>query len=629
MVENRTPVHERRTNNWGIDLNYEDAFGKWHETPPETIGAILAARGAKERELAPLPDNSVIVAHVGEQRKLPANATIVLETGETVSAMSRLSADLPAGYHQLQFEGSDRPIRLIVTPSQCWLPKDLRTWGWALQLYSARARDSWGIGDFADLERLAEWSSSSLGAGVLLVNPLSAATPVLPQQASPYFPSSRRFLNPLWIHVHWVPGATAGRIPQLEGLARAGRELNSERFIQRDKIFNLKMQALELLWREFPGDAAFDRFRREGGSDLNTFATFCALAERHRSGWHEWPAAYRHPDDGAVAEFAKQNGDRIRFHQWLQWLLDTQLARSSRHLALMRDLPIGVDPDGADAWAWQDVLAKGIAVGSPPDEFNTQGQNWGLPPFIPHKLRAARYEPFIQTIRSAFRHGGGIRIDHVMGLFRLFWIPQGLPSVEGTYVRYDADDLLGILALESQRAHAYVVGEDLGTVEEGMREELAGRRILSYRLLWFEKDDPERYPKEALAAVTTHDLPTVTGLWTGVDLAKQQELDLNPNAESTERIRDRLISMAALEPDASKTEVVASAYRLLAKAPSRILAACFDDAALAEERPNMPATTSGQNPNWSLALPRPIEELMSAELPARIAAELRREEKPI
>jgi 4-alpha-glucanotransferase len=629
MIENRIPVHERRTNSWGIDLNYEDAFGKRHETTSETIGAILAAMGAKERDLAPPLDNSVIVAQAGEQRKLPANATIVLETGETVSAMSRLPADLPAGYHQLQFEGSDQAIRLIVTPRQCWLPKDLRTWGWALQLYSARSRDSWGIGDFADLDRLAEWSASSLGAGVLLVNPLSAATPVLPQQASPYFPSSRRFLNPLWIHVHWVPGATAERIPRLEELARAGRDLNSDRFIQRDAIFKLKMQALELLWREFPGDEAFDNFSKDRGSDLNTFAIFCALAERYQSGWHGWPAAYRHPDRGAVAEFTSENGDRIRFHQWLQWLLDTQLARSSRHLALMRDLPIGVDSDGADAWAWQDVLAKGIAVGSPPDEFNTQGQNWGLPPFIPHKLRAAGYEPFIQTIRSAFRHGGGIRIDHVMGLFRLFWIPEGIRSVEGTYVRYNADNLLGIVALESQRAHAYVVGEDLGTVEKGMREKLAEHRILSYRLLWFENDGPERYPKEALAAVTTHDLPTVTGLWTGADLTKQHELGLKPNDAGTSEIKKRLTSMAELRPNASPAEVVTGAYRLLAKAPSRILTACFDDAALAEERPNMPATKSDQNPNWSLALPCPIEELMNTELPARIAAELRREEEPV
>lgn len=609
---------------WGIDLNYKDAFGKQHETPSETIEAIFAAMDVRSNEPGPATEDSVIVARVGEQRKLPANATIVLETGETVSAVSRLPPELPAGYHQLQFDGSDKPIRLIVTPGQCWLPHDLRTWGWAVQLYSARSRDSWGMGDLADLDRLAKWSASELGAGMMLVNPLSAGTPIQPPQASPYFPTSRRFLDPLWIHVRWVPGATDGKARRLDELAQAARELNSDRLIQRDKIFELKMQALDLLWRAFPGDEAFDRFCKESGSDLNTFAIFCALAEKHQSGWHSWPAAYRHPGNAAVAEFAKANRDRVRFYQWLQWLLDVQLERASRRLAVVRDLPIGVDPDGADAWAWQDVLAKGVAVGSPPDEFNTQGQNWGLPPFVPHKLRAAGYEPFIQTIRSAFRHGGGIRIDHVMGLFRLFWIPDGAPSKDGTYVRYNADELLGIVALESQRATAYVVGEDLGTVEDGTRAKLAEHCILSYRLLWFEKDAPEQYPHEALAAVTTHDLPTITGLWTGADLAKQRELNLKPNEKSTEEIRDRLISMANLKPDAAPSDVVAGAYGLLSKAPCRILTACLDDAALVQERPNIPATMSDQNPNWSLALPQPIEDLMNMELPRHIAAALRR-----
>ena len=219
-----------------------------------------------------------------------------------------------------------------------------------------------------------------------------------------------------------------------------------------------------------------------------------------------------------MTRYAAEHVRRVQFFKWIQWLLDVQLARASGHLALMQDLPIGVDPDGADAWAWQDWLATGVAVGAPPDEFNTQGQNWGLPPFIPHKLRKAGYEPFVQTIRAAFRHGGGLRIDHVMGMFRLFWIPEGQPAVNGAYVRYNADEMLAIVALESERAESYVVGEDLGTVEEGVREKLADHGILSYRLLWFEKERPTEYPKEALVAVTTHDLPTVAGLWTGEDL---------------------------------------------------------------------------------------------------------------
>jgi 4-alpha-glucanotransferase len=243
---------------------------------------------------------------------------------------------------------------------------------------------------------------------------------------------------------------------------------------------------------------------------------------------------------------------------------------------------------------------------------------------VPHKLRAAGYQPFIQTIRAAFRHGGGLRIDHVMGLFRLFWIPKGMPPAQGAYVRYDADDLLAIVALESERARAYVVGEDLGTVEQEARDKLAQHRILSYRLLWFERDDPAQYPREALAAVTTHDLPTIAGLWTGSDLARQHELKLNPNEESTAEIHTRLTSMAGARSEAAVAEVIEAAYRLLARAPSRILTAALDDAAEVEERPNLPATTEEQNPNWSIALPIPIEKLMDSELPRRIASALAR-----
>lgn len=629
MIDTGTPVENtRRTNGWGIDLNYEDALGEWRETPESTIAAILRAMGADPSALAPPEDDSIIIARQGEQRLLPAAATLTLETGETVSCEERLPADLPTGYHRLQVDGSagraSKPVRLIVTPGTCWLPESLETWGWAVQLYAARSRDSWGIGDFADLDRLAAWSGTQLGAGMLLVNPLSAATPITPQQESPYYPTSRRFFNPLWLHIPWIPGAGAEEIPQLKELAKTACDLNSRRLIERDKIFKLKMQALDLLWLGFAGDPAFDSYCAEQGDALDGFAVFCALAEHHKSGWHNWPAEYRHPDSPAVAEFARAHDARVRFHKWLQWLLDRQLARCAGRLALMQDLPIGVDPDGADAWAWQDYLATGIGVGAPPDEFNTQGQDWGLPPFVPWKLRASGYEPFIQTIRAAFRNCGGLRIDHVMGLFRLFWVPNGVSAAEGAYVRYNADEMLAIVALESERARAYVVGEDLGTVEKGAREKLAEHCILSYRLLWFEKDAPETYPREALSAITTHDLPTVAGLWTGSDLQKQHDLGLKPNEESTAEILDRLKTSTGIDSDEPIEEVVASAYELLSRAPSRILTAALDDALCVEERPNVPATMSDKNPNWSLALPLPIEDLMAAELPKRIAEALRR-----
>jgi 4-alpha-glucanotransferase len=355
------------------------------------------------------------------------------------------------------------------------------------------------------------------------------------------------------------------------------------------------------------------------------FATFCALAEHHGGSWHKWPEKYRCPQSVAVARFAEQYASRVDFFRWLQWLLDEQLRRASAEIPLMQDVPIGVDPDGADAWAWQDVFAGTVAVGSPPDEFNTQGQNWGLPPFVPWKLRAAGYEPFIQTIRGALRHAGGLRIDHVMGLFRLYWIPQGIDSRNGAYVRYREDELLGILALESTRAKAYVVGEDLGTVEESARDKLAAARILSYRLLWFEKDHPRKYPKAALAAVTTHDLPTVRGLWSGSDLNTQKCLGLKPNEQGTLEIRDRLRSMTGISEDAPVEEVIRRAYRLLAEAPCAIVSATLDDALAVEERPNWPGAAEQ---SWSLALPQSLEELQSNALARDIAEALRTRRKP-
>jgi 4-alpha-glucanotransferase len=313
----------------------------------------------------------------------------------------------------------------------------------------------------------------------------------------------------------------------------------------------------------------------------------------------------------------------VRFHQWLQWLLDRQLGEASSHLPVVHDLAVGVDPAGIDAWLWQDSFARGMKVGAPPDEFNTHGQDWGLPPFDPWKLRAAGYVPFAETIRGALRHAGGLRLDHVMGLFRLFWIPDGVSPADGAYVRYPADDLLDIVALESHRAGAYVVGEDLGTVEEHVREELGERQVLSYRLLWFEDRPPQEYPVQALAAVTTHDLPTVAGMWTGSDLEDQRRIGLEPNEESTEAIRNRLTTTLGLADDAAPEEVVAGTCRLLAAAPSMLVTAALDDALAVEQRPNMPGTTD-EWPNWSIPLPMPLEQIEDDPRPRRMAEILSR-----
>jgi 4-alpha-glucanotransferase len=622
---NESKPKAARTNSHGIDLSYEDALGRSHEASKKTVAAILQAMRLDPAEAEAEGASGPIILRQGQVVSLDSPGVIEFESGSSLPVSKALPPDIPIGYHRLRTEKDEKTVDLIVSPGTCWLPPDLKTWGWAVQLYAARSRDSWGIGDFADLETLARWSAQDLGAGMMLVNPLSAASPVVPQQDSPYYPTSRAFLNLLWLRIEWVPGASSETIPELDAIARAGRELNGKRHIDRNAVLELKLKALEAIWSRFLGDPAFDAFCKERGESLALFATYCALAEQYRKGWHSWPKEYEKPSHPAVQEFVRSHEKRIRFYQWTQWLLDEQLARCSGHLALMQDLPIGVDPDGADAWIWHDILSLDASVGAPPDEFNTQGQNWGLPPYIPHRLRAVGYRPFRETIRAAFRHGGGLRIDHVMGLFRLFWIPNGMSAAEGAYVRYNAEEMLSIVAIESARAKAYVVGEDLGTVEESMREQLAAHRILSYRLLWFEKEHPREFPHEALAAVTTHDLPTVRGLWTGSDLDKQCQLGLKPNEEGTREIKERLQEMAHLRPDSATEDVIANAYALLAKAPSRILTAALDDAAASDERPNFPATTSEQNPNWSTALPIPLEEIIESDLPRKIAGSLSRQ----
>ena len=608
---------------WGVDEGYEDARGGWREAPPDTVEAIVRAMSGDDRQAAPPP---APVLFVGPGRPSPPSvagpARLVLEGGAELDVDGRLPADLPFGYHTLTRLDDGSQTTVVAGPGRACLPGNAPAWGWAVQLYGLRSARSWGMGDLGDLGELGRWSAGDLGAGLLLVNPLHAALPGLPQTASPYFPSSRRFRNPLYLRVEDVPGA-ADLGPELGDLAAAGRALNCEPRIDRDAVFRLKMDALDRLWRRFPGDPAFDRFCDEEGPALEGFATFSVLATAHGRGWRNWPEGHRHPDRPDVAAFKSEHADEVRFHQWLQWLVDGQLRAASSALPVVHDLAVGVDPDGVDAWLWQDSFALGMKVGAPPDEFNTQGQDWGLPPFDPWKLRSAGYLPFVQTIRAALRHAGGLRLDHVMGLFRLFWIPQGVTAAEGAYVRYPAADLLDIVALESHRAGAYVVGEDLGTVEPGVRDELAERNVLSYRLLWFEDGPPQGYPAQALAAVTTHDLPTVAGLWTGTDLDDQRRIGLEPNEESTEAIRRRLAGTLGLADDAPPEEVVAGTCELLARAPSMLLTAALDDALAVKERPNMPGTTD-QWPNWSIPLPLPLEEIEADPRPRRMADRLRR-----
>jgi 4-alpha-glucanotransferase len=604
-------VHARRRipdlRDWGVEPAYRGDDGRWHEAPPSTIQAIGAAFGADGAVRAGRHDPSPVrVVGDGDDVSLPGPWELTLEDGTSVAAQGRLPSGLPCGYHQLRRETDGQTVRLIVSPLRCRLPSRPRAWGWAVQLPALRSQRSWGIGDLADLRSTAQWSAGQ-GGSTVLVSPLHASRPGVPQQASPYFPSSRCWHNPLYLRIEDVPGADDADLQQL---AVAARALNEQRLVQRDRVWELKLAALERLWERFGGDPDFDRYCDKEGPILSRYATFCALSEAHAGAWPQWPGGVRHPEGAGVSPFASRHRRRVRFHQWLQWLLDRQLASAGAAVDLVQDLAVGVDPNGADAWMWQDVLAPGMAIGAPPDAFNRLGQDWGLPPFDPWKLRAAGYEPFARTLRANLRGGGGLRVDHVMGLFRQYWVPHEADPGQGAYVRYPSDDLLGILALESDRAGAFVVGEDLGTVEPFVREELASRNVLSSRVLWFEEERPADFPARSMASISTHDLPTVAGLWTGADLSAQQRLGLEPDAAAVDAIRARLRALLGLSDDASLEEVIVSAHRLLAEAASMVVTASLEDALGVEERPNMPGTTDAW-PNWSLALPVPLESALS------------------
>jgi 4-alpha-glucanotransferase len=452
-----------------------------------------------------------------------------------------------------------------------------------------------------------------------LINPLHAVDPVIPQENSPYSPGSRAWRNPLYLDVEHVAGA-AGADPEHELLSDAGRALNSEIRIDRDAVFRLKMRALETLWHRLQSRGDVQAFKDAHGEALVGFATFNALVEEFGAGWRDWPTDYKRPDSEAVRTFRARHSDRIDFHVWLQSLLDHQLEEASHDIGIVHDLAIGVGPDGADAWTWQDTLATGTSVGAPPDAYNVDGQDWGVLGFDPNALAKANFEPFIQTVRSAMRHAGGIRFDHVMGLFRLYWVPDGFSADQGAYVTYPSEVLLDILALESQRSGAYVIGEDLGTVAPGVREEMARRKMLSYKLLWFEDGDPREWPSLSLAAATNHDLPTTAGLWTGADAEAVRTLGRDPNQPFLDEMTATLMGHTGLDRTASVAQVVERSYGEMAAGASAIVTAQLEDPLEVTQRYNQPGTMGEWN--WSATLPEPLEEVLADKRVVRLAQQL-------
>ena len=602
----------------GIVRRWTDAWGRPRRVPPRTVAAVRAAMGLDD---GPAPSGArVLLVRPGQ--RLPASGEVVLEDGTSLGTCTRLPDDLPWGYHRLL---TDEERLLIAAPSGSPLPE--RAWGWAAQLYATRSRGSWGIGDLADLRELARWSAAA-GAGFLLVSPMGAPNPAPDPEPSPYFPGTRRFRDPLLLRVEEAPGADLAR-ERVAALGLLGRGLNVDRLIDRRRALALKREALQALWDA--GAGALPEARRgvrsldaEIGPSLRRWAVFATLSEELGSDWRTWPEAYRSINGGAVRRFAGASADRVAFHAWVQWLLDEQLRQASQPLRLIADLPVGFDPGGFDAWEWQDATAGTATIGAPPDLFNLVGQDWGLPPFIPHRLLQAGLRPFIDTLRAVLRHAGGVRIDHVLGLFRLWWVPGGASAAEGAYVRYPVDELLAMLAIEATRAGACVIGEDLGTIEAGVRETLAAHDLLSMRLVFFEEVRPARYPRRTFAAATTHDLPTLAGTWTGSDLGDLERSGIAPDAEQLAGLRRSVAHVAGVGEDASVEEAIIGTYRALAGAPSRLIVATLEDAARVEERPNVPATGRDQRPNWSLALPQPLEDLERDPFVAELAAALQR-----
>ena len=518
-----------------------------------------------------------------------------------------------AGYHILHLNDGRRRL-VLAAPEQ--LPQPRRGWGWSVQLYAARSRDSWGIGDFRDLGLLARMARRD-GASVILVSPVHAAAPVEAPLDSPYSPASRQWLQLLHVAPGEAPGAE--RV-DLSDLADAGRALNAERLISRDKVWAIKRAALHRVFDEVKSDLPheYSVFAQEHGISLERFATWCAIVETQPSSdWMSWPEELHDPDSEGVRTFAAEHAERVLFYSWCQWVADIQYATAcSWGVDIVADLAVGFDANSADAWTFQNQLSFAFEVGCPPDGHNPEGQCWGLPPFNPQALVEADFAPFVAMVRAGLRHAGALRIDHVMQLWRLFWVPKSGGAPEGVYVHYPVDALLAILRIEAERTGAWIVGEDMGTVADGVREGMAAIGMLGNRSAM--RTNPHNFPECSLGASATHDQMTVAGLLSRSDEADLRRIGKDADFASISRSRRALAELAHLDPFApvGEREIhagVLAQYKLVASAASRIVVASLDDAAGVKERPNMPGTVSTY-PNWRIALPAPIEDLLTAPL---------------
>ena len=575
-----------------------------------------------------------------------------------------LQAAAPCGYHRLALLCQGKLLdetSFVVVPARSYRPPAIenggRVWGAAVQLYAVRSERNWGMGDFTDLAALlAQWGAR--GAGLVGVNPLHALYPHNPEHASPYSPSSRCFVNVLYLDVEAVVDfgecaqarARAGT-PEFQSRLKALREAE---LVDYAGVAAVKLPLLALCYTHFreqhlargtPRAQDFRDYQHAHAPALRQQGLFEALQEHFHSedaqvwGWPVWPEAYRDPAAPEVARFAAAHAERIEFYEYLQWQAELQLAAVRRRAAelglgvgLYQDLAVSVDRGGAEAWANQDLYAIAASVGAPPDDFNLRGQDWGLPPLAPERLRAAAYAPFVATLRANMRHAGALRIDHVMALARLFWVPQGGEPRDGGYVRYPFEDLVGIVVLESHRNRCMVIGEDLGTVPDEVRATLARVGVLSYRVLLFERQHsgefkrPGDYPADALVTAATHDLPTLAAYWEGHDLVLRRELGLYPSeevhqAQVAARVHDRARLLRALEHEGLLPEgatldpaclpqmtpaLMLQIHAFLARCSACVLVVQPEDVLGMREQMNLPGTTD-EHPNWRRKLPLALE----------------------
>jgi 4-alpha-glucanotransferase len=716
----------------GIESRYHDVWGIDRQVPVETVSRLLAIMGyaaesdaqaeaslraAEEIPFGDLLEPVTVLVESGPREILvtgPDGAAGRLEwrlvgedgvqqegaislgecpvresrevLGRRVARHALALPPLPLGYHTLtaRCDGGEAATTIIVAPAQCYLPPDLqpgrRIWGLTTQLYALRSARNWGIGDFSDLAVLAE-GAALREARAVGVNPLHALFAAEPRHISPYSPSSRLFLNHLYIDPEAVPefaecepAQRLAQSPKTRRMLAAAREAE---LVDHRMVAACKNPILELLYRRFrelhlasaasERGTAFHAFQREMGEALRRFAIFETLHQvMLTSGlgfsWQGWPLALRDPASPEVAAFAAEHHDRVEYFEFLQFEADRQLGTAARRgreaglsIGLYRDLAVGVDPHGAEAWAAHDILMPGATIGAPPDLLNLKGQDWGLAPTSPLALRRLAYMPFIACLRANMRHAGALRIDHVMALQHLYWVPSGIGAAHGAYVGYPFEDLVNILALESQRQRCAVIGEDLGTVPEGFRERMQRANILSYRVLVFERQSdgsflpPDRYPSLATASVGTHDLATLRGYWTGRDLEWRRRLDLYPgpearDADQANRERERRLLVDALSregvlpPDIAESlfgeagpqyrpELSEAVHRFVGRSGARFVLAQIEDACGELEQVNLPGTTD-EHPNWRRKLSLPVEQILHNESFARLAAALNEARNP-